>query len=136
MKNCELINLKAVGDEKLGYLVPLEYRKNIDFDIKRVYYTYDVPCSAKRGHHAHKTLFQLLICLAGSVTVECFDGKEKKTFYLNTPTQGLLVGPMIWHDMFEYTSDAKFVVLASDYYEESDYIRDFSEFLSLANKEQ
>ncbi|MFD2601391.1 sugar 3,4-ketoisomerase [Flavobacterium suzhouense] len=102
----------------------------IPFDIKRVYYLYDVPSSAKRGGHAHKNLQQLLVPLSGSFDVTLKDGKEETTITLNKPDKGLLINNNIWRELNNFSSGAVCMVIASGVYDEDDYIRNYREFLS------
>lgn len=101
----------------------------VPFDIKRVYYLYDVPSSAKRGGHAHKNLKQLLIALSGSFDVVLKDGKKKQTVTLNKPDKALLINSSIWRELENFSSGAVCMVIASDVYNEDDYIRDYKSFL-------
>lgn len=102
----------------------------VPFDIKRIYWVYDVPGGESRGSHAHKTLEQLMIAVSGSFSVTLDDGTEKKTFFLNRPYQGLYLRPGLWRNLEDFSSGSVVLVLASDLYDENDYIRDYSEFLS------
>jgi len=102
----------------------------LPFDVKRVYYLYDVPGGEERGAHAHRDLSQLIIAASGSFTVTLDDGKCKRTFFLNRPYQGLYVKPGIWRDLSDFSSGAVCMVLASDVYIKEDYIRDYNEFLN------
>lgn len=129
MKNCYIVDFNSIGDDKRGYLVALEENKNIPFDIKRVYYTYGVPTNAERGFHAHKETEQVLVCLSGSIKVKCFDGNKEEVYELDSPSKGIYLGRMLWHEMFEYKKDTVVIVLASEFYDESDYIRDYNKFL-------
>ncbi|SDJ84644.1 sugar 3,4-ketoisomerase [Natronincola ferrireducens] len=133
MKNCRLIEFHRIGSTDVGYLTPLEGNKNIPFDIKRVYYIYDVPTEIPRGFHAHRKLEQVLFCLQGSVRVKVEDGEKTDVIPLDAPHKGLYVGPMVWHEMFDFEENTVMMVLASDYYEEKDYIRDYEEFNELLN---
>lgn len=101
----------------------------VPFDIKRVYYLYDVPSSAKRGGHAHKALQQLLVPLSGSFDVVLKDGTEELTITLNKPDKGLLINSNIWRELENFSSGAVCMVIASDVYSEDDYIRDYNDFL-------
>ena len=107
-----------------GTLTFLESERDIPFAIKRVYYVYDVQKGERRGFHAHKELEQYLICVHGSCRVLLEDKDETTTVELNNPSKGLYVGPHVWHEMFDFSDGVVLLVLASDYYDESDYIRD------------
>ena len=116
------------GDER-GQLVALEEYKDIPFQIKRVYYMYDTGKGVRRGFHAHKSLEQILICIHGSCKILLDNGTEKKIVSLEKPYEGLYIANNIWREMFDFSSDAVLLVLASDFYNESDYIRNYDEFL-------
>ncbi len=135
MDNIYEINFRKIGNKEIGHLVPLEQYREIPFEIKRIYYTYGVPESVKRGFHAHKELEQVLICLNGEIKVKCFDGKEERIFKLNNPSKGLYISSMIWREVFDYKRNAVLIVLASEYYNEKDYIRDYDKFLKLVKKD-
>jgi dTDP-4-dehydrorhamnose 3,5-epimerase-like enzyme len=105
----------------------------IPFEIKRVYYLYDVPSSAKRGGHAHKNLNQILIALSGSFNVVLNDGKNKETVTLNKPDKGLLITSNTWRELENFSSGAVCLVLASEQFNEDDYIRNFDDFISYLN---
>ena len=117
------------GDER-GQLVALEEFKNIPFEIKRVYYMYDTGEGIHRGFHAHKTLKQILICIHGSCKVLLDNGQEKKIVSLEKPYEGLYISHNMWREMYDFSPDAVLMVLASEYYDESDYIRDYDQFLN------
>lgn len=123
------------GDER-GQLIALEEYKDIPFKIKRVYYMYDTGEGVRRGFHAHKCLEQILICIHGSCKVMLDDGSEKKVVSLEKPYEGLYVANNMWREMFDFSEDAILLVLASELYDESDYIRDYSEFLSVIKQEK
>ena len=116
------------GDER-GQLVALEEHKDIPFEIKRVYYMYDTGEGVSRGHHAHKSLEQILICIHGSCKMLLDNGEEKKIVSLEKPYEGLYIKNNIWREMYDFSPDAVLMVLASDYYKEEDYIRNYEEFL-------
>lgn len=116
------------GDER-GQLVSLEELKDIPFRIKRVYYMYDTVSGVTRGFHAHKSLQQILVCVHGSCKVRLDNGHEKKVVALEKPYEGLYIANNMWREMFEFSSDAVLMVFASELYDESDYIRDYDEFL-------
>ncbi|MBF7097819.1 sugar 3,4-ketoisomerase [Alkalibacter mobilis] len=128
MKNL-LINFKTNGNAQQGYLSFFESNKDIPFEIKRIYYIFDVPIESKRGMHTHKKLQQVLWCPNGEVEVLLDDGKEKKSYLLDSPEKALLVLRGYWHDMYWKKEGSVLCVAASDYYNEEDYIRDYDEFL-------
>ena len=131
-KDCTIIDLPKISDPR-GNLSFIEGGQHIPFDIKRVYYLYDVPGGSDRGSHAHKNLHQFIVAMSGSFDVVLDDGKEKKRFHLNRSYNGLYVCPMMWRDLDNFSSGAVCMVLASAHYDEADYIRDFSQFQTLAN---
>ena len=122
------------GDER-GQLVALEEYKDIPFQIKRVYYMYDTGKGVRRGYHAHKSLEQILICIHGTCKILLDNGKEKKIVPLEKPYEGLYIANNIWREMFDFSPDAVLMVLASDFYNEEDYIRDYEEFLEFVRGE-
>lgn len=126
--NVQIIDLPRFTDPR-GNLSVIEGNKEFPFDIKRVYYTYDVPGGESRADHAHKTLTQLMIAVGGSFTVTLDDGTEKKSFLLNKPYQGLVINPGIWRQLTDFSSGAVCLVICSEYFDEDDYIRDYSEFM-------
>ncbi|MCZ8531809.1 sugar 3,4-ketoisomerase [Psychrobacillus psychrodurans] len=117
-----------VISDKRGSLVSLESNRNIPFDIKRLYYIYGTS-DQPRGFHAHKALRQVLICVKGSCKILLDDGIEKRVYELNLPNKGILVEKMVWREMYDFSEDCVLLVLASEYYDEKDYIRDYSDFL-------
>lgn len=127
--DCRLIDLCKIHDVR-GNLTPIESGGDIPFDIKRIYYLYDVPSGESRGAHAHKELQQLIIAANGSFTITLDDGNNKKSFTLNRPYQGLLIVPGIWRDLDDFSSGAVLLCLASEHYLASDYIRDYDNFLN------
>ncbi len=124
-----LISFKEIRDSR-GALVSLEAGKNIPFEIKRVYYLYDLN-KEPRGFHAHKELQQVLVCVAGSCRVMLDNGHSKQDFYLSKPSEGLLVDRMIWREMSDFSEGCVLMVLASDYYDERDYLRSYEAFCNL-----
>ena len=116
------------GDSR-GSLIAIESNKDIPFDIKRIYYIFDTKSGVVRGHHAHKTLEQMLICASGSCTIVLDDGENRNEVVLSDPSSGLYVGPNIWHEMKDFSEGAVLLVLASDFYNENDYIRNYDEWL-------
>lgn len=126
-----VIDFNVLGDER-GSLVALEGNRNIPFDIKRVYYIYDADKHTPRGFHAHKVLRQVAVCVKGSCQILMDDGQNKETITLNDPSTGILIDIMQWHEMFDFSEDCVLMVLASDYYDESDYIRNYDKFFEAA----
>ena len=126
--NCKILKLKKISDSR-GNLTFIESGIDINFEIKRVYYIYDIPSGQYRGAHAHKNLEQLMIAVSGSFDVIVDDGGNKKTFTLNNPAFGLYIPKMIWREMNNFSTGSVCLVLASDHYDENDYIRDYKEFL-------
>jgi hypothetical protein len=131
LKQCYLINLPKITDIR-GNLSVIEAGNHISFKIERLYYLYDVPAGANRAGHGHKQLQQLFIAVSGSFDIILDDGHEKKIFQLNRPYEGLYVCPMIWRDLNNFSSGSVCMVLASHHYDESDYYRNYDEFLSAA----
>ena len=128
MKKYKLINFKTLGDER-GSLIAIEQGHNAPFEIKRVYYIFDTKQGVERGFHAHLYLKQIAIAVKGSCTFILDDGEKRKEIKLDNPNQGLFIEGLIWHEMKDFSSDCVLVVLASEHYDESDYIRDYSRFL-------
>ena len=123
------------GDER-GMLVALEELKDIPFEIKRVYFMYDTKSDVHRGFHAHKTLEQILICIHGSCKVLLDNGKDRKIVSLEKPYEGLYISNDMWREMFDFSEDAVLMVLAYDFYNEEDYIRDYQQFKEIVMKGQ
>ena len=117
-------------------LISLEEFNDIPFEIKRVYYIYDTKEGVHRGFHAHKSLEQILICIHGSCKVLLDNGREKKIISLEKPYEGLYISNHMWREMYDFSSDAVLMVLASEIYKEEDYIRSYDEFLKLVEKEK
>lgn len=124
----KMIQFQIHGDER-GSLVALEENKNIPFTVKRVYYMYGTKEGVHRGFHAHKSLKQVLFCPIGACTVMLDSGYERINVRLDKPTEGLVIEPNVWREMYDFTQDAVLMVLASEYYDESDYIRNYDEFI-------
>lgn len=133
IEQCRIIELPKISDPR-GNLTFVEAGRHIPFDIKRVYYLYDVPGGSERAGHGHKQLQQLFIAMSGSFDVQIDDGYQKKKYHLNRSYYGLYVCPMIWRDLDNFSSGAVCMVLASDYYDESDYYREYQDFLKAAKK--
>ncbi len=117
-----------------GNLTFVEAKRSIPFEILRVYYMYDVPGGAERGGHAHKELHQLMIAMSGSFDIRLDDGRQHKKFHLNRSFHGLYIGPMVWRHLDNFSSGSVCMVLASDYYDESDYYRNYEELLTALAK--
>ena len=122
------VEFEEHGDDR-GTLVAVEQMKNLPFEIKRCYYMYDTKPGVRRGFHAHKALKQVLLCVHGSCKVLLDDGKEKEILTLDRPNIGLIIESNIWREMFDFTEDAVLMVLASELYDESDYIRNYDDFI-------
>jgi len=128
----KFIDFDIKGDER-GKLIAIEQFKDIPFEIKRVYYIFDTKKEVRRGYHAHKDLQQVAICISGSCKFLLDDGKERvEDIILDSPNKGLFIDKMIWHEIYDFSDDCVLLVLASDYYDESDYIRDYEEFLKIS----
>ena len=132
--DCSIIELDRHHSDRKGNLSVVENGSTLPFNVKRVYYLYDVPGGESRGAHAHKDLSQLIIAASGSFRVTLDDGKVKRSFFLNRPYQGLYVKPGIWRDLDD-SSGAVCMVLASDVYLKEDYIRSYDDFLTFRNIE-
>ena len=127
VRGCKILDLPKISDPR-GNLTFIESPKHIPFDIKRVYYLYDVPGGAERGGHAHKELQQLIIAMSGSFDIVLDDGVNKERIHLNRPYFGLYVNTMVWRELDNFSSGSVCMVLASIPYDESDYYRDYGEF--------
>lgn len=128
LSGCGVIELPIINDHR-GNLTFIEENRHVPFEIKRAYYLYDVPGGAERGGHAHKELEQLIIAISGSFDVILDDGHERKRFHMNRSYYGLYVSQMIWREMDNFSSGSVCMVLASTFYDESDYYRDYDTFL-------
>lgn len=134
--DCSLLELDRHHSDRKGDISVVENDKTVPFGVKRVYYLYDVPGGVERGGHAHKELNQLIIAVSGSFVVELDDGNIKRSFLLNRPYIGLIVKPGIWRVLKDFSSGAVCLVLASEKYDEKDYIRDYNVFLSFRNENE
>jgi WxcM-like, C-terminal len=128
LDKCRIIDLPKINDPR-GNLTFIEGGRHVPFEIKRVYYLYDVPGGAERGGHAHRDLHQLIIAMSGSFDVILNDGKQQKRFHLNRSYFGLYVCPMIWRELDNFSSGSVSMVLASNFYDAADYYRNFDEFV-------
>ncbi|MCW3804157.1 sugar 3,4-ketoisomerase [Plebeiibacterium marinum] len=127
--NCNVVELPKIHN-RAGNITVIQNGDHLPFDVKRLYYLYDVPGGSDRGGHAHKNLYQLIVAASGCFDVIIDDGKNKKIIQLNRPNYGLLVIPGIWREIVNFSSGAICFVLASQKYSEEDYIRDYDEFLT------
>jgi len=132
LEKCNIVNLPKMEDPR-GNLTFIEEKNHIPFEIKRLFYIYDVPTGESRGAHAHHDLQQFLICLSGSFDVFLDDGFNKKTVHLNRPWQGLFVPSMIWANEGNFDPGTVCLVLTSDLYNSESYIRDYNKFLELVD---
>ena len=133
MKNIDNYQFNKHADE-YGNLIALEELGDIPFAIKRIYYIFDVGAEVRRGFHSHLTLNQMLICVSGSVKIMVKTPYEENTVELSDPSHGLYVGPMIWREMYDFSPGAVLLVLASEHYDESDYIRNYQDYEPVAIK--
>lgn len=133
MFNTGLLKFKDIGDN-YGHLTPIEGEKDIPFQIKRVYYITRVNSEVTRGFHSHKKLHQVLLCLNGSIKIRVKTPYEEEIVTLKDPSVGLYIGPLVWREMFDFSEGSVLLVLASDYYSEEDYIRDYNVYLEEAKK--
>lgn len=130
MSLAKILTFPVIGDAR-GSLIALETLKNIPFEIKRIYYIFDTLEGVSRGFHAHQNLQQVLICVKGSCRVLLDDGCHKENVILENPYTGLLIENLVWREMHDFSEDCVLLVLASEYYDENDYIRDYDEFLKI-----
>lgn len=128
LTNCKIIELPKIEDRR-GNLTFIEGQEHVPFDIRRVYYLYDVPGGAERGGHAHKDLHQLIVAMSGSFDVILDDGRERRRFHLNRSYYGLYICPMIWRELDNFSSGSVCMALASNLYSESDYYRNYEQYL-------
>ena len=128
--DCSIIELNKHHSDRKGNISVVQNGDTVPFDVKRVYYLYDVPGGESRGSHAHKELSQLVIAASGSFRVTLDDGNVKRSFTLNRPNQALYIKPGIWRDLDDFSSGAVCMVLASEVYQPEDYIRDYDDFLA------
>jgi dTDP-4-dehydrorhamnose 3,5-epimerase-like enzyme len=133
MSLIKTVNFDSLGDER-GALVALEANRNVPFAIKRVYYISGTRPGIARGFHAHKKLRQLAVCVAGNCRFVLDNGVKREEIILDCPTMGLIIEDLTWREMYDFSPDCVLMVLADQYYDESDYIRDYQEFLNVANR--
>ncbi|MEY8241646.1 MAG: FdtA/QdtA family cupin domain-containing protein [Cycloclasticus sp.] len=133
MSLVKIVELPNRGDDR-GGLAVIEGGKTIPFDIKRTYYIYDTKQGVSRGFHAHRDLKQIAFCVSGSCEILLDDGKSKESVLLDDPLKALRIDEMVWHEMHDFSEDCVLLVLASDFYDECDYIRNYEEFISLVSR--
>jgi dTDP-4-dehydrorhamnose 3,5-epimerase-like enzyme len=126
----KLIDFPPLGDDR-GSLVALEANKTVPFEIKRVYYIFGTKQGVARGFHAHKALKQVAVCVTGSCRMLLDDGQNKEEILLDSPTKGLVIEDLVWREMHDFTPDCVLLVLASEHYDEADYIRNYDDFLKV-----
>ena len=131
--NYKLIDMKVFGDER-GKLISLEGNRNVPFEIKRVYWIYDTLPNEERGFHAHKNMKQIIVAMDGACEFVLDDGNTRESVWLNRPDVGLYIGPGMWREMKHFSYGCKLIVLASKYYDEKEYIRNYDEFLKEVNR--
>ncbi|AWX58580.1 WxcM-like domain-containing protein [Brevibacillus brevis] len=128
----ELLDFQKLGDYR-GSLIAIENNRNIPFDIKRIYYMFGTKIEMRRGCHAHRKLQQVLICMSGSCNISLDDGIKTQHLVLDDPSKGLYLSGLIWRELYNFSEDCIVVVLADDFYDEEEYIRDYSAFINLSN---
>jgi dTDP-4-dehydrorhamnose 3,5-epimerase-like enzyme len=122
-----IISFPPLGDDR-GSLVALEAHKTVPFDVKRVYYIFGTQAGVSRGFHAHRALRQVAVCVTGKCRMVLDDGHRREEVWLDSPTKGLLIGDLVWREMHDFSLDCVLLVLASEHYNEADYIRSYEEF--------
>jgi dTDP-4-dehydrorhamnose 3,5-epimerase-like enzyme len=127
------IEFPPLGDDR-GSLVALEGNKTVPFDIKRVYYIFGTQLGVARGFHAHKALKQVAVCVTGKCRMLLTNGTEKADIWLNSPARGIVIDGMVWREMHDFTPDCVLLVLASEHYDEADYIRNYEDFIKQVSK--
>lgn len=134
MSLIKFIDFPALGDER-GSLVALEAEKTVPFTIKRVYYIFGTNAGVSRGFHAHKKLQQVALCITGKCRMILDDGRQRNEVWLDSPNKGLIIGDLVWREMHDFSEDCVLLVLASEHYDEADYIRDYGKFLKVCINE-
>ncbi|MES3006290.1 MAG: FdtA/QdtA family cupin domain-containing protein [Pseudomonadota bacterium] len=127
MSSFKWIDFPPLGDDR-GSLVALEASKTIPFDIKRVYYIFGTKSGVSRGFHAHKYLKQVAVCVTGKCRMVLDNGSDRESFWLDSPTKGILIEDLTWREMHDFSADCVLLVLASEHYDEKDYLRNYEEF--------
>ena len=134
MSLIQIVNFPPLGDDR-GSLVALEANKSVPFEIKRVYYIFGTKEGVSRGFHAHRNLKQVAVCVTGSCRFVLDNGKQREEVLLDSSTEGLIIEDLTWREMHDFSPDCVLLVLASEYFDENDYIRDYNEFLKVVNGE-
>ena len=132
MSLIKTVSFPPLGDDR-GSLVALEANKTVPFDVKRVYYIFGTQAGVSRGFHAHRALQQVAVCVTGKCRMVLDDGQRREDIWLDCPTKGLLIGDLVWREMHDFSPDCVLLVLASEHYDETDYIRNFDEFKKAVN---
>lgn len=130
MSLLEFISFPLIGDQD-GSLVAIEAERNVSFIIKRIYYIFSVQAGVTRGFHAHRNLKQVVICLSGRCRIVLDNGSQRQETWLDSPTKGLVIDDLVWREMHDFSEGCVLLVLASEYYDEADYIRNYDEFLGI-----
>ncbi len=133
MSLVQWVKFPALGDDR-GSLVVLEGNKSVPFDLKRVYYIFGTQPGVARGFHAHKALKQVAVCVTGKCKMLLDNGTEKAEVWLDSPIKGVVIDSMVWHEMHDFSQDCVLIVLASEHYDEADYIRDYDSFIKVVVK--
>lgn len=133
MNLINIINFSSLDDQR-GSLVALEENQEIPFKIKRIYYIFDSQKGISRGFHAHRDIKQVIICLSGSCNILLDNGFRRERVQLDNPKKGILVEKLIWREIHDFSSNCILLVLASDFFKEDDYIRDYTEFIKIVNE--
>jgi dTDP-4-dehydrorhamnose 3,5-epimerase-like enzyme len=133
MNLVQWLNFSGLGDSR-GALVALEGNKSVPFDIKRVYYIFDTKPGVARGFHAHKDLRQVAVCITGKCKMLLDNGVDRNEVWLDSPIKGIIIDSKVWHEMHDFSPDCVLLVLASEIYDETDYIRDYNSFLEVVSK--
>ena len=131
MSVIKIINFPPLGDKR-GSLVALETHKTVPFDVKRVYYIFGTQAGVSRGFHAHRALQQVAVCVTGKCRMVLDDGQQREDVWLDSPTKGLLIGDLVWREMHDFSPDCVLLVLASEHYDETDYIRSYNVFMEIS----
>lgn len=127
IKNVKMVDFNVINDSR-GSMIPIEYPRQLEFPLKRIYYIYDVNKDERRGFHSHNDLEQVLIAVNGSIKILVKTPEEEEVVVLDDPSKGLYIGPMVWREMYDFSNKAVLLVLASHEYDESDYIRNYDEY--------